>query len=262
MGRPRTPDTRLRKPCCSVKPVRHISMFDCFGTLPSLALTSSLLALIFGVLGLLFPSDPFVSSVLFSRGTVHSLQSTFGRFGLLFFFISPVGAVCPHCFGNFPSCTFDTDQKCPTIDVPTANAAVVAAGVGLWFLLVFGPLRDVSLPIPSRPRGAFTSCLGQPSGHRAWVYTPALPDVCVVARSSSVLMQAILLFVFTSYCPCDALQRGGREQAKIGGSRRTWRGARGLAVSILMVSSVEPRVVGVLGTSECWSTPRGTSAHS
>ena len=31
------------------------------------------------------------------------------------------------------------------------------------------------------------------------VYTPALPDVCVVARSSSVLMQAILLFVFTSY---------------------------------------------------------------
>ena len=53
------------------------------------------------------------------------------------------------------------------------------------------------------------------------VYTPALPDVCVVARSSSVLMQAILLFVFTSYCPCDALQCGGREQAKIGRSRRT-----------------------------------------
>jgi hypothetical protein len=130
VGRPRTPDTRLRKPCCSVKPVRHISMFDCFGTLPSLALTSSLLALIFGVLGLLFPSDRLVSSVLFSRGIVHSLQSTFGRFGLLFLFISPVGAVCPHCFGNFPSCTFDRDQKCPTIDVPTANAAIVAAGVG------------------------------------------------------------------------------------------------------------------------------------
>ena len=136
---------------------------------------------------------------------------------------------------------------------------------GVLFSLVsscFGPLRDVSLPIPSRPRGAFTSCLGRPSGHRAWVYTPALPDVCVVARSSSVLMQAILLFVFTSYCPCDALQRGGREQAKIGRSRRTWRGARGLAVSTLVVSSVEPRVVGVLGTSECWSIPRGTSAHS
>ena len=46
------------------------------------------------------------------------------------------------------------------------------------------------------------------------VYTPALPDVCVGARSSSVLMQAILLFVFTSYCPCDALQCGGRERAK------------------------------------------------
>jgi hypothetical protein len=137
VGRPRTPDTRLRKPCCSVKPVRHISMFD--PTLPGVSLVSMY-------------------------------------------------------------------------------------GLG--------------------------------------VYTPALPDVCVVARSSSVLMQAILLFVFTSYCPCDALQRGGREQAKIGRSRRTWRGARGLAVSTLVVSSVEPRVVGVLGTSECWSIPRGTSAHS
>ena len=75
MGRPRTPDTRSRKPCCSVKPVRHISMFD--PTLPGVSLVSMY-------------------------------------------------------------------------------------GLG--------------------------------------VYTPALPDVCVVARSSSVLMQAILLFVFTSYC--------------------------------------------------------------
>ena len=74
MGRPRTPDTRLRKPCCSVKPVRHTSMFD--PTLPGVSLVSMY-------------------------------------------------------------------------------------GLG--------------------------------------VYTPALPDVCVVARSSSVLMQAILLFVFTSY---------------------------------------------------------------
>ena len=74
VGRPRTPDTRLRKPCCSVKPVRHISMFG--PTLPGMSLVSMY-------------------------------------------------------------------------------------GLG--------------------------------------VYTPALPDVCVVARSSSVLMQAILLFVFTSY---------------------------------------------------------------
>ena len=30
----------------------------------------------------------------------------FTNFGL-------VGSTCPHCFGNFVSCTFDTDSKCP-----------------------------------------------------------------------------------------------------------------------------------------------------
>ena len=121
VGRPRTPDTRLPKPCCSVKPVRHISMFGCIGTLPSLALASSLFSL--------------VSSS-------------------------------------------------------------------------FGPLCDVSLPIPSRPRGAFTSCLGlvwdgrlvTGLGLHASV-ARSVYEVCVVARSSSVLMQAILLFVFTSSIP-------------------------------------------------------------
>ena len=37
-----------------------------------------------------------------------------------------VFAVCPGCSGNAASCTYDTDGKCPTIDLPTANAGVVA----------------------------------------------------------------------------------------------------------------------------------------
>ena len=90
MGRPRTPDTRLRKPCCSVKPVRHISMFG--PTLPGVSLVSMY-------------------------------------------------------------------------------------GLG--------------------------------------VYTPALPDVCVVARSSSVLMQAILLFVFTSYHDFGVFWPRGMEDAAV-----------------------------------------------
>ena len=132
----------------------------------------------------------------------------------------------------------------------------------LWFLLVLG--RCATFLCPSHPGHAVLSLRARDGRLVTGLGSTRqrLPDVCVVARSSSVLMQAILLFVFTSYCPCDALQRGGREQAKIGRSRRTWRGARGRAVSTLVVSSVEPRVVGVLGTSECWSTPHGTSAHS
>ena len=35
-------------------------------------------------------------------------------------------AVCPGCAGNIASCTYDTNGKCPTIDVPTTNAALVA----------------------------------------------------------------------------------------------------------------------------------------
>jgi len=37
-----------------------------------------------------------------------------------------VHATCPGCFGNAASCTFDTNAKCPSIDVPMANAGIVA----------------------------------------------------------------------------------------------------------------------------------------
>ena len=56
------------------------------------------------------------------------------------------------------------------------------------------PVRHISMFDPTLPGVSLVSMYG------LGVYTPALPDVCVVARSSSVLMQAILLFVFTSYC--------------------------------------------------------------
>ena len=55
------------------------------------------------------------------------------------------------------------------------------------------PVRHISMFGPTLPGVSLVSMYG------LGVYTPALPDVCVVARSSSVLMQAILLFVFTSY---------------------------------------------------------------
>ena len=51
----------------------------------------------------------------------------FTNFGL-------VGSTCPHCFGNFMSCTFDTDSKCPAIVDVTNNAAVIAAGSGILTL--------------------------------------------------------------------------------------------------------------------------------
>jgi hypothetical protein len=53
---------------------------------------------------------------------------------LLLLTLGGVQAVCPYCFGNFASCTYDTNKMCPTIDVPAANAAVVAAGAGVLSL--------------------------------------------------------------------------------------------------------------------------------
>ena len=53
---------------------------------------------------------------------------------LLLLTLGGVQAVCPYCFGNFASCTYDTNKLCPTIDVPAANAAVVAAGAGVLTL--------------------------------------------------------------------------------------------------------------------------------
>ena len=54
-------------------------------------------------------------------------------------------AVCPGCAGNIASCTYDTNGKCPTIDVPTTNAALVAglatvsAGVTLTLTNIVSP---------------------------------------------------------------------------------------------------------------------------
>ena len=54
-------------------------------------------------------------------------------------------AVCPGCAGNIASCTYDTNGKCPTIDVPTTNAALVAglatvsAGVTLTLTNIISP---------------------------------------------------------------------------------------------------------------------------
>jgi hypothetical protein len=54
---------------------------------------------------------------------------------LLLLTLGEVQAVCPYCFGNFGSCTYYRDRKCPAVDVPAANAAVVAAGAGLLSLV-------------------------------------------------------------------------------------------------------------------------------
>ena len=38
---------------------------------------------------------------------------------------------CPHCHGNFNSCTWASNNKCPADTVVAANAVVMAAGTGL-----------------------------------------------------------------------------------------------------------------------------------
>ena len=49
----------------------------------------------------------------------------------LFFFLLPVDSVCPHCQGNFASCTWTpTSPTCPTVAGVAANTAVVVAGAG------------------------------------------------------------------------------------------------------------------------------------
>ena len=49
----------------------------------------------------------------------------------LFFFLLPVDSVCPHCQGNFASCTWSpASPTCPTVAGVAANTAVVVAGAG------------------------------------------------------------------------------------------------------------------------------------
>ena len=60
--------------------------------------------------------------------------------------VAPVS--CPHCSGNFPSCHYGTDGKCPTVDQVVSNVAVIAAGVGS--LTLTGLIRPRFLRMFSR----------------------------------------------------------------------------------------------------------------
>ena len=63
-------------------------------------------------------------------------------------FATGTASRCPHCGGNFQSCTWGTSKTCPTIDVVSANALVVAAGTGALTLL--GLIKPRFLKIFSR----------------------------------------------------------------------------------------------------------------
>lgn len=60
---------------------------------------------------------------------------------LLFNLVALVESVCPHCSGNFASCTWDNNQRCPTVTVVAANAAIVAGGAGALVLAELIPKR-------------------------------------------------------------------------------------------------------------------------
>ena len=70
-----------------------------------------------------------VVDVLSIAGLALALRAPGGRKRMLVIastFLPVVLCTCPGCFGNAPSCTYDTNGKCPTIDIPVANAAAVA----------------------------------------------------------------------------------------------------------------------------------------
>ena len=66
-------------------------------------------------------------------GTMASFSPMLVLFAVLWlgFLVNGVWAVCPHCSGNFPSCTYDNDSNCPSLGQVTANATVIAAGTGV-----------------------------------------------------------------------------------------------------------------------------------
>ena len=69
-----------------------------------------------------------VVDVLSIAGLALALRAPGGpkRILIASIFLPMVLCACPGCFGNAASCTYETDGKCPTIDVPASNAAVVA----------------------------------------------------------------------------------------------------------------------------------------
>ena len=77
------------------------------GTLPLL------MSMVVGVLGHAV-IDLFLHGLELSLMVLPS--SSFSVFWFIIFTnFGLVESTCPHCFGNFTSCTFDTNGKCPAI---------------------------------------------------------------------------------------------------------------------------------------------------
>ena len=55
--------------------------------------------------------------------------------------VTAAPSTCPYCRGNFRSCNFDVDGKCPTKDVVAANARVLAEGAGKLVLEKLVPVK-------------------------------------------------------------------------------------------------------------------------
>jgi hypothetical protein len=71
-------------------------------------------------------------NVLLWHATPSSLYSA--GLMLVLFFLPTAAAVCPHCSGNFASCTYDTNKRCPCVTTVEANAAIVAGTAGVLTL--------------------------------------------------------------------------------------------------------------------------------
>ena len=132
----------------------------------------------------------------------------------LFLILEPALAGCPHCSGNLGSCTFSTDQKCPLLGAISANAAVVAQGVGA--LALANVLKPRFLRLFSRV--SFETILAlvarcTPGTPFELTVTTKVPEILAAIANSRITMETVVLKL------CHLVEEAGTDEVRLAVTR-------------------------------------------
>ena len=113
--------------------------------------------------------------------------SAVSRVLVLFIFCSfhatTVRSTCPHCYGNFASCTWDSSKTCPTVTVVTANAGIIAGTTAGVLTLATIVKSKFLRPFSKTSLSSLLTLFKRPS--------PGTPFVIDAATKGSAILSAV-----------------------------------------------------------------------
>mmetsp|Transcript_55778 Transcript_55778/g.133673 ORF Transcript_55778/g.133673 Transcript_55778/m.133673 type:complete len:248 (+) Transcript_55778:16-759(+) len=137
---------------------------------------------------------------------------------------SPVEATCSTCFGYSVGCSFDANGKCPAIDEPSSNRAIIAGtGSGAISLAKCISPRFLRMFTRAELSTVITIASKPPPGTPVTITAATkLKAICVYLEQGLVSLEQVnILYAGFVDDENDALKRKGLEQRRDGVRTRT-----------------------------------------